>query len=117
MPEPRRRKLPVILRATITLDGRLAGPPPQTVRGTQVDPLDAGQSRTLLIGGQVDEIHLTIRPRIDGRHDAPTLSGLPTAEFFPRSLACRLLRMETVGDECLLHYRVLRRVRKVSQPG
>ena len=117
MPEPRRRKLRVILRATITLDGKLDGPPPQTVRGTQVDSLDAGQSRTLLIGGGVDEIHLTIRPRINGRRDAPTLSGLPTAEFFPRSLACRLLRMETVDGECLLHYRVLRRPRKTSSPG
>ena len=112
MPEPRSRGTPVILRAAITLDGKLAGPSPQTVRGARVDPLDAGQLRALLTSGEVDEIHLTVRPRIDGRRDAPTLSGPPTPEFFPRSLSCRLLRLETRDGECLLHYRVIGRTRR-----
>ena len=115
MREPRPRKPPLILRATITLDGKLADPPLQTVRGTQAVPLDHEQVHALLTGGQVDEIHLTIRPRIDGRRDSPTLSGPPTPEFFPRSLACRLLRMETRDGECLLHYRVLRRPPKTTR--
>ena len=62
----------------------------------------------------VNELFLVIRPRIDGRRDSPTLSGPPTPEFFPRSLACRLLRMETRDGECLLHYRVLRRRPKTA---
>ncbi len=112
MPDPRPRRTPVILRATITLDGKLDGAPPQTVRGTQVTPLAHGQVCALLTDGDVDEIHLTILPRVDGRLDSPTLSGSPTVEFFPRSLACRLLRLETADGGCLLHYRVLRRPRK-----
>ncbi len=108
----------MILRAAITLDGKLDETTPlQTVRGTQVDPLDVDQSRALLAAGLVDQIHLTIRPRIDGRRDAPTLSGPPTPDFFPRSLACRLLRTETRDGECFLHYRVLRRPRKGAHPG
>ncbi len=95
---------PVILRAAITLDGKLAD-----------DALDPGQLRALLTGGQVDEIHLTVRPRIDGRRDSPTLSGPPTPEFFPRSLACRLLGMETLDGECFLRYRVLRRARRTPR--
>ena len=117
MPEPRPRKLPVVLRAAITLDGKLDGAPPEIIEGTQAVPLDAGQLRALLVSGRLDEIHLTIRPRVDGRRDAPTLSGPPTPEFFPRSLACRLLRMETRDGECLLYYRVQHRPRKVPRSG
>ena len=117
MPDQGRRKPPVILHATITLDGKLAvGAPLQTVRGAQVETLDPTQCRALLVSGVVNEIHLTIRPRIDGHRDSPTLSGPPTPEFFPRSLACRLLRMETRDGECLLHYRVLRRARAAARP-
>ena len=108
MPDRRSQKLPVILRAAITLDGKLDGTPLQTVRGTQVDVLDTDQSRALLTAGLVDEIHLTVRPHLDGQRDSPTLSGPPTPEFFLRSLACRLVRMETRDGEFLLHYRVLR---------
>ena len=111
MPDGRKRRLPVILHATITLDGKLAADAPlQTVRGRQIETLDPAQCRALLVNGAVNEIYLIVRPRIDGRRDASTLSGLPTPEFFPRSLACRLLRMETRDGECLLHYRVPRRI-------
>ena len=55
----------------------------------------------------VAEIYLLIRPRIDGRRGAATLSGAP-GEFFPASIRCRLLKIEARGNACFLHYRVLR---------
>ena len=66
--------------------------------------------RALLDTGAVSDLHVAVRPRIDGRRDAPTLSGPPGAEFFPASVACRLLKVEMRGGECLLRYQV-RRVR------
>lgn len=118
MPDGRERRPSVILHATITLDGKLvADAPLQTVRGTQVETLDPTQCRALLVDGMVNEIHLAVRPCIDGRRDSPTLSGPPTPEFFPRSLACRLLRMETRDGECLLRYRVSRRTSAAARRG
>lgn len=64
--------------------------------------------RLLLAVNRVDELYLIVRPQIDGRRGSASLSGAG-AEFFPASVACRLLGLESVGDECLLHYRVLRR--------
>lgn len=63
--------------------------------------------RALLDARMVDELCLRVRPLIDGRRGSATLSGEGGA-FFPASVACRLRRMETFGDECFLHYRVLR---------
>lgn len=99
------------LRAAITLDGKLADPALEFSEGAASRTVDAREAGALLVAGRVREIHLTVRPRVDGRRDAPTLSGPPTPEFFPASLACRLLRMETLGGECVLQYRVLRRAR------
>ena len=91
MTPPRR----LTVRAAITADGKLAsGEDPAELRRLCGDDL----------GG---EIHLTVRPVIDGRRGAPTLGGGP-GEFFPASIRCRLLKMEVLGRECLLHYRVLR---------
>ena len=66
-----------------------------------------GLFRALLDAKLVHEIHLTVRPGIDGRHGAATLSGV-RADFFPASVRCRLLQMEVHAGECLLRYRVLR---------
>ena len=99
------------LCAAITLDGKLADSTLQLLEGESTKTVDASEAGALLAAGTVRELRLTVQPRIDGRRDSPTLSGPPTPEFFPRSLACRLLRMETRGGECLLHYRVLRRAR------
>ena len=99
------------LCAALTLDGRLADPALQLLDGESSQTIDAREARALLAAGAVRELHLTVRPQVDGRHDAPTLTGPPTPEFFPQSLACRLLHMETHGGECLLRYRVLRRAR------
>ena len=115
MPDPRPA---LILRAASTLDGRLDDrTPPEAVRGEIAERLDADRLRALLAAREAGEIHLTVRPRIDGRQGSPTLSGPVTPEFFPRSLACRLLSMETRRGECLLRYRVLRRPRAEGPAG
>ncbi len=100
------------LRAAITLDGRLADPAAlRYLDGAESKNVDTQEARALLAAGAVRELHLTVHPWVDGRRDAPTLTGPPTPEFFSRSLACRLLGMETRDGECLLRYRVLRRAR------
>jgi riboflavin-specific deaminase-like protein len=63
--------------------------------------------RSLLAAGLVDEINLTLCPLVFGGSGAPTLTGLPRG-FLPRTVTCRLTRMEVSGDECLLRYRVWR---------
>lgn len=59
----------------------------------------------LLAGRLVDEIHLTLSPRIFGGIAAPTLTGL-AGDFLPRSTRCALREMEVVEGECFLRYRV-----------
>ena len=66
--------------------------------------------RVLLEAGWVDELSLCVRPRIDGRRGAATLSGVG-GEFFSASVACRLVKMEVAGDECFLRYRVVKRAK------
>ncbi len=63
--------------------------------------------RRLLDARLVAEILLLVRPTIDGRRGAATLSG-PPDKFFPAAVRCRLLKLEVRGQECFLHYRVLR---------
>ena len=89
--------------ATITVDGKL---------DSGADPAEL---RRWFEEGLVGEIYLTVRPKIDGRRCAATLAGGP-GKFFPASVRCRLLKMEVRGDECLLHYRVLR-TRAKRMPG
>lgn len=98
--------------AAITADGKLAadgvdpgnfGPLPGNVWFAQsAEPL-----RRLFDENLVAEIRLLVRPTIDGRRGAATLSGLP-GEYFPASIRLRLLSMEVRGGECVLHYRVRR---------
>jgi len=63
--------------------------------------------RGLLARDLVDEIHLTFCPRIFGGETAPTLSGLP-GEFLPRTLQCKLSKMEVIGDEGYARYTIVR---------
>lgn len=64
--------------------------------------------RSLLAANLVDEIHLTLSPRIFGSTGGPTLTG-GVGEFLPRSTLCRLIEHEQVGDECFVRYRVTER--------
>jgi len=63
--------------------------------------------RGLLLANLVNEINLTLCPRIFGGIKAPTLTGLP-GDFLPKSVHCKLAKMEIVGDECFLRYRVIK---------
>ena len=62
--------------------------------------------RALLAAELVDEIHLTLCPRIFGGERAPTITGIP-GEFLPRTTPCVLREMKVIEDECYLRYRVL----------
>ena len=55
----------------------------------------------------LDELHLTICPRIFGGRAAPTLTGVP-GKFLPKSTQLRLMEMRRIGDECFARWSVVR---------
>lgn len=59
--------------------------------------------RSLLEIGALDELYLTIAPRLFGGETAPTLTGQP-GEFLPSSLRLQLHSLESQNGECFLHY-------------
>jgi riboflavin-specific deaminase-like protein len=63
--------------------------------------------RSFLEVDLVDDLHLTLCPRIFGSPTAPTLTG-PPGEFLTKSIAWKLMKVETIGDECFLRYQALR---------
>ena len=65
--------------------------------------------RALLAAGLIDELHVTLCPRVFGGEKAPTLTGLPGA-FLPASVPLTLKKMEVIGGECFLRYRVAARL-------
>ena len=69
--------------------------------------------RAMLAENLVDEIHLTLAPRIFGGRAAPTLTGLP-GNFLPHSTRCTLREMKVVAGECFLRYRVISSAQPLS---
>jgi riboflavin-specific deaminase-like protein len=64
--------------------------------------------RSLVEHGFVDEIYLTLCPRVFGGIRTPTLTGA-AADFLPQSTKATLKQMEVVGDECFLRYELVQK--------
>jgi riboflavin-specific deaminase-like protein len=63
--------------------------------------------RALLAADLVDELHLTICPRIFGSAKAPTLTGI-AGDWLPKSTQLKLAELLPAGDECFTRWRVVR---------
>jgi riboflavin-specific deaminase-like protein len=61
--------------------------------------------RSLLELGLVDQLNLTIAPFLFGGRKAPTLTGIDPM-FLPHSVRCSLTKMDVVGQECFLTYKI-----------
>jgi riboflavin-specific deaminase-like protein len=61
--------------------------------------------RSLLEAGLVDELHLTLCPRIFGGRAAPTLSGI-AGDYLPQSIRMELCEVLPIDAECFLRYRL-----------
>ena len=59
--------------------------------------------KTLLADDFLDELYITIAPKIFGGKDAPTLTGLP-GTFLPNSRQFRLKSLVVENDEAFCHY-------------
>jgi riboflavin biosynthesis pyrimidine reductase len=63
--------------------------------------------RALLEKDLVDELHLTVTPRVFGGRTAPTLTGI-AGEFLARSKRLKLAEFRPENDECFLRYAIQR---------
>jgi riboflavin-specific deaminase-like protein len=61
--------------------------------------------RALLEAGLVDELNLTITPRIFGGKRAPTLSGI-AGDYLPASTRLQLREFSPIEGECFLRYTI-----------
>lgn len=88
-----------ILRAELSLDGKLVSP-----------VLRAGMDQFAALN-DADELHLAIHPVILGGVKTPTLTGLPEG-FLPQDLDFKLLSAATVRGKLVLRYKRIPRVKK-----
>jgi hypothetical protein len=93
------RRSPRILRAELSLDGKL-------LSHAKSDGID--QSTAL---ENAEELHLSIQHVILGGVKTPTLTGLPDG-FLPQDHNFKLLSAATVSGKLLLRYRRIARVKK-----
>jgi riboflavin biosynthesis pyrimidine reductase len=93
------RKRSRILKAELSLDGKLLSPGMSTanVRFTALE--------------NADELHLSIQPVILGGVKNPTLTGLPDG-FLPQDHNFKLLSAATFSGKLLLRYRRIARAKK-----
>lgn len=63
--------------------------------------------RSLVAAGLVDELNLTVTPRIFGGKNAPTLTGI-ASDFLPASTHLKLKSCTPCEGECFLRYEVVR---------
>lgn len=63
--------------------------------------------RALLMEDLVDELHVTVTPRIFGGRKAPTLTGV-AGSYLPKSTLLRLVEFKPIEGECFLRYRIAR---------
>ena len=61
--------------------------------------------RSLLAENLIDELHLTVTPRVFGGRKAPTLTGV-AGEYLATSTQLRMRACEVVEQECFLRYSV-----------
>ena len=69
--------------------------------------------RALVAGELMDELHLTLCPRVFGGVKTPTLTGVP-GNFLPKSIELVLRSMEVMDGECFLRYRIRHPLPRVS---
>jgi riboflavin biosynthesis pyrimidine reductase len=64
---------------------------------------------SLFRGGLVNEVHLTVCPKIFGGRAAPTVAGGPRTLRLAAATSLRLKSMKRTGDELFLTYDVLKK--------
>ncbi len=64
--------------------------------------------RSLLSAGLVDELHMTLCPRIFGGVKAPTITGL-VGPYLPNAVSLKLREFRVDENECFLRYRIAAR--------
>jgi riboflavin-specific deaminase-like protein len=63
--------------------------------------------RALISESLVDELHVTVCPRIFGGKKAPTITGF-AGDFLPKSVALSIVKTDIIDGECFLRLRVVR---------
>jgi len=63
--------------------------------------------KSLLIENLVDELNITLCPRIFGGKKSPTLTGI-IGDFLPASVRLKLMDMQPVGTECFTRWKIRR---------